>query len=186
MPFVGVLFLLFFDEYYYLLLNPSQKFYILGFIFLITFVLPFLVTLLLKNLGRIGSLEMHTREERKLPILATAFIYVALFFMLGNVAGYEKIKLFILATTIAIIVSGFITNYFKISIHMTGIGGVVGLLAYMATYSLFQITPLLIGSVLFSGLVGAARLQLKAHTPTQVYTGFGFGFSVVFLIHLFL
>lgn len=186
MPFVGVLFLLFFDDYYYLLTSSTQKMYIAGFIFLITFALPFLVTLLLKSLGKVGSLEMQTREERKLPILTTAFIYTALFFMLGNVPGYQKIKVFILATTIAIIISGFITNYYKISIHMTGVGGVVGLVAFMSTYSLFQLTPLLLSSVVLSGLVGAARIQLKAHTPTQVYTGFAFGFSVVFLLNFLL
>ncbi len=186
MPFVGVLFLLFFDEYYYLQTGSSQKLYILGFIFLTTFLLPFFVALLLRSKGQIDSLEMRSRNERKLPLLITAFIYTALFFMIAGMAGFYKIRTFILATTIVLILAGFITNYFKISIHMLGIGGVVGLVAFMSTYSLFNLTPLLIGSIVFSGLVGMARLQLKAHTPIQVYTGFGFGFVVVFLVGMLL
>lgn len=69
---------------------------------------------------------------------------------------------------------------------MTGIGGVVGLVAFISTYSLFNAMPLLVGCILFSGLVGAARIQLKAHTHMQVYSGFAFGFTVVFLMGLML
>jgi membrane-associated phospholipid phosphatase len=43
---------------------------------------------------------------------------------------------------------------------------------------------LLVASLLLSGLVGVARLQLNAHTPAQVYSGFLFGFTVVFLTGL--
>lgn len=186
MPFVGVLFLLFFDEYYYLQTGATQKLYILGFIFLVTFLLPFFVAILLRSIGQISSLEMYSRDERKLPILITAFIYTALFFLIARMPGFDRIRIFILATTIVLIMAGFITNYFKISIHMLGIGGVVGLVAFMSTYSLFNLTPLLIGSIVFSGLVGMARLQLKAHTPIQVYTGFSFGFAVVFLMGILL
>lgn len=186
MPFVGVLFLLFFDEYYYLQTNPSQKLLILGFIFLVTFLLPFLAALLLKSLGQIDSLEMYNREERKLPILITAFIYTALFFMIARYNGFDRIRIFLLATTIVLIVSGFITSYYKISIHMLGIGGVVGLVAFMSTYSLFNLIPLLVFSVIFSGLVGVARITLKAHTPLQVYSGFAFGFAVVFFMGILL
>lgn len=186
MPFVGVLFLLFFDEYYFLQVSPINKFYILGFIFLVTFLLPFIVALLLRNNGQIGSLEMQQREERRLPILITAFIYTALFFLISRVPGLDRIRLFLLATTITLILSGFITNYYKISIHMLGVGGIVGLVAYMSTYSLFSLTTLLIGCIIFSGLVGAARIQLKAHTHGQVYSGFALGFAVVFLIGVLL
>lgn len=186
MPFVGVLFLLYFDEYYYLQTNPTQKLYILGFIFLVTFLLPFCAALLLKNMGQIGSLEMYNKEERKLPILVTAFIYTALFFMIARYNGFDRIRIFLLATTITLILAGFITSYYKISLHMLGIGGIVGLVAYMCTYSLFNLMPLLVFSVLFSGLVGVARIRLKAHTPAQVYGGFAFGFAVVFFMGILL
>ena len=69
---------------------------------------------------------------------------------------------------------------------MLGIGGIVGLVAYMCTYSLFNLMPLLVFSVLFSGLVGVARIRLKAHTPAQVYGGFAFGFAVVFFMGILL
>jgi membrane-associated phospholipid phosphatase len=87
---------------------------------------------------------------------------------------------------VAIIVSGFITNYYKISIHMTGSGGVVGLLALLSTTSMFNVTWLLAVAVMLSGLVGVSRIQLKAHTHMQVYSGFAFGFTVIFLMGWFL
>jgi len=109
-------------------------------------------------------------------------VYTGLFLLLNNVAGYERIKIFILGTTIAIIVSGLITNYYKISIHMTGCGGIAGLLALLCTTSMFNVTWLLALSVILSGLVGVARITLKAHTHMQVYSGFLFGFAVIFLM----
>ena len=57
-----------------------------------------------------------------------------------------------------------ITRYWKISIHMVGIGGPI----VAIWFSGFQY-PILMGSIVV--LVGLARILLKAHTPTQVVTG---------------
>ena len=35
-----------------------------------------------------------------------------------------------------------------------------------------------------SGIIGFARLKLKAHTPMQVYSGFALGFLIEFLLML--
>jgi membrane-associated phospholipid phosphatase len=43
----------------------------------------------------------------------------------------------------------------------------------------------LIVVVLLAGLTGSARLNLKAHTPLEVYSGFILGFGAVFLTMFF-
>ena len=85
-----------------------------------------------------------------------------------------------LATLMAIYVALIITFFWKISMHMIGIGGLAG--AMMALSFRFGLDLWLLFSVIIlaSGLLGVARLQLKAHSPSQVYVGFVLGFLIVF------
>lgn len=182
MPFFGVLFLLNYDSYYTYVLDLGQKGSILSFIFLLTFALPAFAAVVLKNMGYINSFEMETRQERKLPTLITAVIYTALFILLRRMNGMERINTFLLASTIAVVTAGLITGYYKISMHMTGCGGFVGMVAILSKTGAFNLIPWLIVSVLLAGLVGVARIELKAHTPVQVYLGFFLGFTVVFVL----
>lgn len=78
-----------------------------------------------------------------------------------------------------------ITYFWKISLHMIGLGG---LLAYILLllfvrglqYGLPSEIDILLSSViLLSGIVGSARLYLCAHTPAQVYVGYIVGFLLV-------
>lgn len=182
MPFYGVLFLLNYDSYYAYVLDFGQKSSILSFIFLLTFALPAFAAVVLKNMGYINSFEMETRQERKLPTLITAVIYTALFILLRRMNGMERINTFLLASTIAVVMAGLITSYYKISMHMTGCGGFVGMVVIMSATGVFNLIPGLIVSVVLAGLVGVARIELKAHTPVQVYLGFLLGFTVVFVL----
>lgn len=52
------------------------------------------------------------------------------------------------------------------------------LLLYLIFLSHDTYLPYFIGSILVSGIVSSARLQLKAHTPTQIYAGFVIGFVI--------
>jgi membrane-associated phospholipid phosphatase len=71
----------------------------------------------------------------------------------------------------------FITNYWKISMHMTGIGGLCG--SFMLLSFIWPIDLRLIIAALFlvAGIVGSSRLILNVHTPAQVAAGFAAGFA---------
>ncbi len=85
-----------------------------------------------------------------------------------------------LATIIAISIALAITFFWKISMHMIGIGGLTG--AILALSLRFGIDAWMIFTVvlLISGLLGSSRLFLNAHTPAQVHTGYLLGTVVVF------
>jgi membrane-associated phospholipid phosphatase len=40
----------------------------------------------------------------------------------------------------------------------------------------------LVLAILFSSLIGSARLSLKAHVPQQIYAGFVLGFALMFVV----
>ncbi len=102
----------------------------------------------------------------------------------------------VLGATIGLFTCFFINLFFKISLHATGIGGFVGMvLITMWQYSFGTISmtlPLLgasqvsinlvlLISILLAGLVGTARLWLKAHQPKELYAGFALGLFAQYL-----
>ena len=84
-----------------------------------------------------------------------------------------------------VIVASIVSRYWKISLHMLGIGGVVGVLFSLNIW-FGNLSNLLIIFILTSGLLGYARLKEKAHNATQVYLGFLIGFLIEFFCVLLL
>jgi membrane-associated phospholipid phosphatase len=87
------------------------------------------------------------------------------------------------ATLLAVIASA-ITLWWKISLHMIGVGALTGAFAGLALLSPNSFTMLLILAILVSGLTGTSRLILSAHKPIEVYIGFLTGLALV--LNLFL
>jgi len=82
-----------------------------------------------------------------------------------------------------ILIASIISKYWKISLHLLGIGGLVGvLIALEIIYGDLQ--HLIIIFILLSGVLAMARIKEKAHNYLQVYIGFLGGLSVELLIML--
>ena len=71
-----------------------------------------------------------------------------------------------------------ITSRWKISIHMLGIGGVIGAIIGISQRFQFDHSILLIALILFAGLIGYSRLKTNSHNFRQVYAGFIVGIAV--------
>ncbi len=140
-----------------------------------TFLIPLLISLLLLNRKLINSLEMETQKERIIPYSITIIFYVFALYMLKQAPIPPIIFNFIIGATLSIIIAFVINIKWKISAHMIGIGGLVGALLCVSILLEIYITPFFILSLLVAGLVGSARLILKAHTQSQVYAGFAIG-----------
>lgn len=41
---------------------------------------------------------------------------------------------------------------------------------------------LLVWSIVLAGLIGSARLYLHAHTPAQIYLGYGYGIALTSVV----
>lgn len=124
-------------------------------------------------------------------MIAAIIFYVWLFlnYRQFNV-GPEIYEANILGATIALCFSFFINNFSKISLHAVGVGGLVGAVAvfrvvfsktsYIIPYGNYeiQISPniFLAFIILIAGLVGTARLFLRAHRATDIYGGYLVGF----------
>ncbi len=149
-------------------------------VFAFTFLLPALNLLILYKFNFVSSLRIEKRKERTFPLIMTALCYFGLFYMIYDFNIWPAIKIVVLGGGICILLTAIINLWWQISAHMVGIGGLLGVLFAISYY--MQIPAFMPISVCLSlaGFIGFARLNLKAHTPAQVYAGFVFGCLVQF------
>jgi len=166
-------------------------------VFSTTFVLPGFGVALMKPLGLIQSLEMPDKMERIGPYIITGVFYLWLFKNLFSGGGHypDLFSKCVLGATIGLFLAFLINIFTKISAHTTGMGGFIAMLLLMAfTWKgnglhlfwpggnlLVSLTAVIATGIVFAGAVGTARLTLGAHTPADLYRGYGVGFVAVLL-----
>jgi hypothetical protein len=166
-------------------IEPYQKLLAILIIFGTTYFTPLVLLFILKSLKKIDSYQLKKRKERKLPLA----IMVVLFYTLGNlfkrILILEEISLLFHATSLGLIITYFLLNFsIKSSIHLLSIGISCGFFMMVALKSDESYMLIIIINFVIAGLLGSARLHLKAHSPKEVYVGFLIGISTVFGMHI--
>ena len=178
--------LLFFTSNYISTFTPLNfRVVILIITFIFTFLLPAFNAFILLKIGRINSFEMETTRERILPYISTAMYFFALVYMFYARSFPLVVILLIAGAGLSILLTFFINFRWKISAHAIGIGGLIGAVMGISYRLIIDLRWILMLLILCAGLVGFARLKLKAHVPSQVYCGFLLGFAVELLLMLF-
>lgn len=147
---------------------------------LLSFIIPVAFIVILKNMKFIKDYNLSFQSDRTLPffIFIVANISLIYFFYQARLPYWF---LGLIATPGLIALFGMIVNFFwKISIHMLGIGGLIG-----GVFSIcFNVgaNPIGLFMILFilAGLLGVSRLYLKRNTASQVYVGFILGLVLGF------
>jgi len=158
-------------------LTSKAKYQTLMFIFVGTYLIPGVATGLLWVTGIISSLSLEKRSERLIPLLVTGLIYTGIsYIFLDYLEMAQILGLFMGIVALTVIITAFITHFWKISSHMVGIGGVVGFIVSVIqqTNNIGLQWPL-IGFILGSGAVASSRLYLNAHDWKQIAAGFFLG-----------
>jgi len=151
---------------------------IYGILVFSTMVLPLASIFWLMRKGKVSSLEMSNHKERPLPLFKAVIWMSFGYYLLQNLLFYTPIlKAELLGAIIIILIAAIVSKFWKISLHLMGIGGVVGVfIALQIMHGDFLY--LLLFFILLSGLLGVARIKQKAHNYAQVYAGFLVGVSV--------
>ena len=182
-PSYAVWFLLHGEFYFSFNTSPAEQLGIYLIVVINTLILPVLIANLLIQKGVIRTLEMEDKKERRWPFfLNIVFQLLACYLMYRlNLPPIYLQIIFgaLMATTFAFLISFF----WKISIHMIGIGGLAGILLGIAFVALTDLTLPIVICIFFAGLLGTARLTLRAHQPAQIYVGFAIGFLSEFLLY---
>ena len=174
---IGLLFIFNSGTYLsYLPLDTKRALFIL--VFIGTFLIPICFLPFYIYLKLIDDIKIESRIKRFYPLFVTGILYLITYLFLRNFP-VPFIRLFLLSSTVCVFVNAFASTGLKISSHLIGTGGLVGLVAGLLIRLNADVTGLLIISILISGSVGYSRLQLKAHSPFEVYGGFVVGLFVV-------
>ena len=185
MPTYGFAIIFFSSNYISTFTSSSVKLIILSITFIFTFLLPTINALVLLKMGRIKSLEMETLNERIIPYTSAALYYFALYYLFYNAEFPNIFKILILGAAISVLLTLFISLKWKISAHTIGIGGIAGASLGIIYRLQLDLNFILMVTILFSGIVGYARLKLNSHSPAQVYSGFVLGFLIELLLMIF-
>lgn len=173
-------------EFINILILPSQAPFILITSILFTLLLPLISVCFFLLTGKIQSLEMLNKEERILPLFMSILWMILGYIIMKEVfMSNPIIKSIYLGAIYTLVITTLITIKWKISLHMIGVGGAVGVfLALQVLYG--GLYSVLLLSIFFSGLLAYARLELKAHNTQQVYCGFMLSFLVMIINVLYL
>ena len=184
MPTYAILLLFAFSPLFSEFMSIKQKTQIIKLAVVFTFLLPIFSVIILKKFKIVSSFYMENQKERRWPLLfALGWFYLLLRFLETLHTHYIIVTL-MLGAMLILLISAMISNFWKISLHMLGIGGVLG--AFLAIHTLFGGNIFLIITLLFcAGLVGFARVNENAHNLKQVYLGFIIGTCIEFLIFYF-
>ena len=165
--------------------------------FAYTFLLPLISMIFMVLIGLIDSLKMAKREERIGPLIICIVFYTWFFInMKRNTEIPDIFTLFTMGSVVGLSISFFITVFSKISLHMVGLGGLVGIILVMfwnfgyrelvafqwVLHSRFVLVLVLI----FSGLVASIRIWLGSHNSKDIFGGFLVGVASQFIALRFL
>ena len=152
-----------------------------------TFVIPASIIFFLWKTKRIDSLNLDNPGQRTIPYVYTIIAYM---FWIYFLISYVQLPLLLITISLCVIITliavTIINRTWKISAHLTGVGGLLGGICTYAFYA-ENVPYLLMFIVLMLALfLMYARLYLKAHTPLQVVGGFLLGLLCVLLPNLLL
>ncbi len=152
-------------------------------IVLSTLVIPIITIFGLKLSGTLKSLHMETIQDRIIPFSITSIYYLLTLYFLYKKAEIDPILWQVLAV-ISVVVIGLtvITFFWKMSAHMTGMGGLLAIVIVLGMkFPTFKVLYPLLLAISLNGIVGSSRLYLEAHRPIEIYVGLIFGFTLCFI-----
>ncbi|WP_238698809.1 hypothetical protein, partial [Flavobacterium circumlabens] len=149
-----------------------EKYYVLFQILIITVLVPILFFLLLRSTGHIKSVMVPETSQRRIPLILQCFLYILLVKRSIIITRYPELHFFFLGALFSTIVA-LVLSLFKIkaSLHMLAISGltvfIIGLNIHLQMQNPFW-TALV---VVLTGVVASSRLEMGAHTSTELLIG---------------
>lgn len=140
---------------------------------IITLFIPVSFFFLLRSLGKIDSMMAGKVSQRKLPLLIQS---VLLFILISKSITIDRIPelyfyfLGALASTLAALIFSMLRV--KISLHMMAIGSLTVFVIFMSLANQQNILYPIAGLFLLNGVIASSRLQMKAHSITELAVGF--------------
>jgi len=168
-------------------LERKLQLILLGLVFIVTYIIPVLLLVILKAVGLIKNFQVSTIKERRFPVL----FMIGIFYFLGdaviNIPMARDLGILFYGTSIGLAVVYFLFPFkIKSSIHLLSMGSIISFFFVISNIYNLSLLPLILVLILLSGLLGSARLYLKAHNSKELLVGFLIGILSQFAIFFIL
>lgn len=141
-------------------------------IVIITILIPVTFYYLLLSMGKVDSIMLAKRNQRIIPLIIHAVLLYVLIKKSITVENFPELHFFFLGSLMSTFLA-LVMIYFqqKVSLHMIGITALtvftIGMSLHFQVRLIFPIVLL----ILCNGFVATSRLEMKAHTPTELVLG---------------
>jgi hypothetical protein len=158
------------------------RLYYMSYVFITTSIVPMVVVFSLRITGKIKSLSIEDKEERRLPYLITFLMYVFNYYNLTNYTVPPLLLSYLFSGAVIMLAILVINYFYKISIHAATLGSGAAILLSSAYHNSSDTRIYLAGFLIISGLVCSARLFMKSHDEAQIYLGYLLGTIFMFVL----
>jgi len=158
---------------------------VLGLVFALTYVVPVLLLLFLRNFGFIKDFQVSTIKERRFPVI----FMISLLYFLGNtiiqIPTIRNLGILFYGTSLSLTcIYVLFSVKLKSSLHLVSMGNMIGFFLIMTNINSLSMLPIIILLILLSGILASSRLYLKAHTPVELLIGFSLGIVCQFILFI--
>ncbi len=163
----------------------EHKNYMYFFVGIFSVILPLSFFPLLYYWRIIKTSELTQKRERFLPLLFTTISLIILHVMLKRAVSVKLFNAYTFTLAIVSLSVLLINTFFKISLHLTALGGITGLIIVLSFLYNADLFYWLLAIVFISGIIGSARLYNGSHSVPEVILGYMLGLSSTFGLMFF-
>jgi len=149
-------------------------------IFLLTAIIPLIVIIILKKMGVVSSIQLASRNQRTVPYLFTIVSYIPAIIFLYRIYMPSYIVGMMTGVMVSTIVIMLINLKWKISAHLSAMGGLFAAIILVSYRLAINPVALLTFTSILAGMIATSRIMLKVHTLMQTFVGFLIGFGIMF------
>jgi hypothetical protein len=140
-----------------------------------TIIVPRLTIYVLRKSGNFSRWQFDARTNRHMQYAISLISYVACYLLLLRMDVFGFVACVIVASILAQIICFIINIWWKISVHMVGVGGWIG---FVAAFSFrFGFDPVLPTCIVLAiaGVLGSCQMLFRQHSLVQIIVGFFVG-----------
>lgn len=144
---------------------------------ILTIILPILLYFLLRTIRKVGSIELPTVAERRIPLLVNCILVILIISRVLPIDEVPELYYFFLGILISTITCYVLTLVkFKASIHMIGVAGFFMFAIALSIHFKININGTIALMLIITGAIATSRLHMRAHSAKELIIGFLVGF----------